>query len=74
MYPPLCGRRCILCIPSSPTGRPYPLGGPRRTGGTRVYPKRKLEALFPLGICLSNMLEVMVHLQLGVPLTKCGLP
>ena len=23
---------------------------------------------------LSNMLQVMVHLQWGVPLTKCGVP
>ena len=37
-----CIRRCVgvddVVSPYTPTGCPYPPNGPRRTGGTRVYP------------------------------------
>ena len=38
MYPLLHGSGWFVYIPRLPTGRPCPLGGPGRTGATRVYP------------------------------------
>ena len=38
MYLPLSGTGSMLCIPSSPKGRPYPLGGPGKTKGIAAYP------------------------------------
>ena len=38
MYPPLSGSGSILCIPGSPTGRPYPPTLLGKTGGTGIHP------------------------------------
>ena len=35
MYAPLCGTRWILCVPGSPTGRPYPPRAPSKRKGLR---------------------------------------
>ena len=38
VYPWLCGSGWILCIPDSPTGRPYPPSGLGKTRGTPMHP------------------------------------